>query len=76
VIPLHDDNPTQLTPIVTMIFIAACVAVFLYQAGLPQEPADVFVFLSSSSKCNTASPDGLRCCHAHEIVPTLDCGRT
>jgi membrane associated rhomboid family serine protease len=44
VIPLHDDNPTQLTPIVTMIFIAACVALFLYQAGLPQESADVFVF--------------------------------
>jgi membrane associated rhomboid family serine protease len=44
VIPLHDDNPTQLTPIVTTTFIAACVAVFLYQAGLPQEPGEVFAF--------------------------------
>lgn len=43
-IPLHDDNPTQLTPIITMTFIAVCVVVFLYQAGLPQEPAEVFVF--------------------------------
>ena len=43
-IPLHDDNPTQLTPIVTTTFIAACVAVFLYQAGLPQEPGQVFAF--------------------------------
>ncbi len=24
--------------------------------------------LSSNSKCNTASPDGLRCCHAREIL--------
>lgn len=32
-------------------------------------------FLSSNSKCNTASPEGLWCCYAHEILPTLDCGR-
>lgn len=43
-IPLQDDNPTQLTPIVTMTFITVCVVVFLYQAGLPQEPAEVFAF--------------------------------
>lgn len=43
-IPLHDDNPTQLTPIVTMTFIAVCVAVFLYQAELPQEATEVFAF--------------------------------
>jgi hypothetical protein len=24
--------------------------------------------LSSNSKCNTAGPDGLRCCHANEIL--------
>ncbi len=43
-IPLHDDNPTQLTPIATMIFIGVCVAVFLYQVNLPQEPAELFAF--------------------------------
>ena len=32
--------------------------------------------LSSNSKCNTTSPDGLWCCHAHEIVPTSECRRT
>jgi hypothetical protein len=24
--------------------------------------------LSSNSKCNTSRPDGLRCCHANEIL--------
>jgi membrane associated rhomboid family serine protease len=43
-IPLHDDNPTQRIPIVTMIFIGICVAVFLYQGNLPQEAAELFAF--------------------------------
>lgn len=33
-IPLRDDNPTELTPVVTITLIAACVAVFLWQASL------------------------------------------
>ncbi len=33
-IPLHDDNPTELTPFVTVGFIAACVLVFLWQLSL------------------------------------------
>lgn len=41
-IPLHDDNPTQLTPIVTIAFITICVFVFLHQASLPQESSEVF----------------------------------
>ncbi len=38
-IPLHDDNPTEITPIVTVGLIAACVAVFLWQlsAGEAQQ---------------------------------------
>ncbi|WP_455379459.1 rhomboid family intramembrane serine protease [Petrachloros mirabilis] len=43
-IPLHDDNPTELTPFVTVTFIAVCVMVFLYQASLPLEPGEIFVF--------------------------------
>ncbi|MDF0649970.1 MAG: rhomboid family intramembrane serine protease [Nitrospira sp.] len=43
-IPLHDDNPTQGTPVVTMIFIGICVAVFLYQVNLPQHAATLFTF--------------------------------
>jgi hypothetical protein len=32
--------------------------------------------LSSNSKCNTSRPEGLRCCHAHEILSTYECRRT
>ncbi len=34
-IPLHDDNPTSMRPVVTVALIAACVVVFLWQLGLP-----------------------------------------
>jgi membrane associated rhomboid family serine protease len=43
-IPLHDDNPTQLTPVVTIAAIATCVLVFLYQASLPSGSGETFVF--------------------------------
>ncbi|MCY4209448.1 MAG: rhomboid family intramembrane serine protease [Gammaproteobacteria bacterium] len=33
-IPLHDDNPTQIFPALTVTFIAACVLVFLWQVSL------------------------------------------
>ncbi len=33
-IPISDDNPSRLTPIVTWTIIAACVFVFLWQLGL------------------------------------------
>ena len=33
-IPLHDDNPTQITPVVTIALIAACVLTFLWQQSL------------------------------------------
>jgi membrane associated rhomboid family serine protease len=43
-IPLHDDNPTKLTPMVTIASIAVCILVFLYQASLPVGPDNTFVF--------------------------------
>jgi len=43
-IPLHDDNPTELTPVVTIATIAICVLVFLYQVSLPAGSGDTFVF--------------------------------
>ena len=43
-IPLHDDNPTKLTPVVTIATIAVCILVFLYQASLPVGPDNTFVF--------------------------------
>ncbi len=33
-IPLHDDNPTHIFPLLTVIFIAACILVFFWQASL------------------------------------------
>jgi membrane associated rhomboid family serine protease len=44
VIPLHDDNPTERPPIVTVSIIAICILVFFYQATLPGQPAEAFVF--------------------------------
>ena len=32
--PLHDDNPTEITPFVTIILIATCVLVFFWQLSL------------------------------------------
>jgi hypothetical protein len=30
-------------------------------------------FLRSNSKCNTAGPEGLRCCHDKKMLHTLEC---
>ncbi len=43
-IPLHDDNPTTLTPFVTVGLIVACVAVFLWQVTLPPGDFEVAVY--------------------------------
>ncbi len=42
-IPLHDDNPTELTPLVTVALIVACSAVFLYEASLPDKLVEAFI---------------------------------
>jgi len=39
VIPLHDDNPTTLRPVVTVVLIAVCIVVFLWQVSLPERAA-------------------------------------
>ena len=39
-IPLYDDNPQTRTPIMTGALIAACAAVFLWQAGLTPKAAN------------------------------------
>lgn len=43
-IPLHDDNPTEITPIMTIAFIVACVLVFFYQVSLPPRSGEMFVY--------------------------------
>ena len=43
-IPLKDDNPTEIKPIVTIVFIVACVLVFLRQVSLPPKLGEIFVY--------------------------------
>lgn len=43
-IPLRDDNPTEITPVVTVAFIVACVLVFLYESSLPMPSREVFLY--------------------------------
>jgi len=43
-IPLHDDNPTEITPFVTIALIVLCSLVFFYEASLPDQVAQAFVF--------------------------------
>ena len=43
-IPLKDDNPTEIKPIVTVGLIVACVLVFLHQASLPAKLGEIFVY--------------------------------
>ncbi|HSR61839.1 MAG TPA: rhomboid family intramembrane serine protease [Gammaproteobacteria bacterium] len=43
-IPLHDDNPTDITPLITWFFIGLCVLVFLWQVSLGQEGGQAAVY--------------------------------
>jgi membrane associated rhomboid family serine protease len=44
VIPLHDDTPTQSSPVVTVVLIITCALVFLYEVTLPEHVAEAFIF--------------------------------
>jgi len=43
-IPLQDDNPSRITPIVTYGLIGACILVYLWQASLTKEAAEEAVY--------------------------------
>ncbi len=43
-IPLRDDNPAEITPVVTVGLMAACVMVFLYQVMLAVDVGEAFVY--------------------------------
>lgn len=43
-IPLHDDNPTVLRPVVTVSLIAINVAIFFYELALPPEALEAFIY--------------------------------
>ena len=42
-IPLHDDNPTKITPVVTIALIVICIVIFFYQFSLGFEGGRLFV---------------------------------
>lgn len=43
-LPLHDDNPTERTPFVTISIIAVCALTFLYQSSLSHDASTAFAF--------------------------------
>jgi len=43
-IPLHDDNPTTRTPVVTIALIAICVLVYLWQVSLGPRAGQIAVY--------------------------------
>ena len=43
-IPLHDDTPTENTPVVTVAVIITCTLVFLYEVALPPDVGELFVY--------------------------------
>ena len=43
-IPLHDDNPTSIRPLVTIALIVACTLVFFWQFSLPAREAQVAIY--------------------------------
>ena len=43
-IPLHDDNPTEIFPVLTITFIVICVLVFFWQVSLGSEGNQLAVF--------------------------------
>ena len=43
-IPLKDDNPTTIQPVVTLTIIGLCVLVFLWQSSLGQEGGQAAIY--------------------------------
>ncbi len=43
-IPLRDDNPTRIQPVLTIALVAACILVFLYQFFLSPRGGQLFVY--------------------------------
>ena len=44
-IPLRDDNPTEITPVVTVALIVSCSMVFLYEISLSIPSSEAFVYM-------------------------------
>jgi membrane associated rhomboid family serine protease len=66
-IPLHDDNPTTIKPIVTISLIIACVLVFFYQLSLPASGERIFVYQFGAIPAVLFGTDSVSSRHA--IIP-------
>jgi len=44
-IPLHDDNPTRITPVVTYVLLISCVLIFLWQLSLGEQSGRIIYAL-------------------------------
>lgn len=42
--PLHDDNPTEINPVITIGLIVICVLVYLWQTSLGQELSQMMIY--------------------------------
>ncbi len=42
--PLHDDNPTEINPVITIGLIIACILIYLWQTSLGQELGQAIVY--------------------------------
>jgi membrane associated rhomboid family serine protease len=52
VIPLSDENPTRTVPVITILLIIACVAIWIFvQGGGLREDDDVFTFQTAAIPC-------------------------
>ena len=66
-IPLHDDNPTTLKPIVTISFIVACVSIFFYQISLSGSSERIFVYQFGAIPAVLFGTDSISSQHA--LIP-------
>ena len=66
-IPLHDDNPTTIKPIVTVSLIIACISVFLYQLSLPGSEERIFVYQFGAIPAVIFGEDAIS--SKHVIIP-------
>jgi len=66
-IPLRDDNPTSIKPILTVTLIAINVVVFLYQVSLPPRQGNLFVYQFGAIPSVIFGPDRLP--SGLEVIP-------
>jgi membrane associated rhomboid family serine protease len=74
-IPLKDMSPRRSVPVMTLLIIAANVAVFLYQVSLPEHAADAFIMRYGlvPAKISAALAGSHRVTLADGLIPLFTC---